>query len=195
MARRIVLIQGHPDPAGNRLCHGLADAYAAGATTAGHALRRIDVAQLDFPLLRTQAEFEHGVPPQAIAQVQKDIEWAEHLVIIYPLWLGALPALLKAFFEQALRPGFAFRYGEKGGLWHKKLGGRSARIVVSMGMPALAYRWWYGAHSLKALERNILGFVGFGPIRHTLIGMVDGMSAAKRLHWLDRMRDLGQSGA
>lgn len=191
---RIVLIQGHPDPAGNRLCHGLADAYAAGATAAGYALRRIEVAQLDFPLLRTQAEFEHGVPPPAVARAQKDIEWAEHLVIVYPLWLGALPALLKAFFEQTLRPGFAFGYGEKGGLWQKKLGGRSARIVVSMGMPALAYRWWYGAHSLKALERNILGFVGFSPIRHTLIGMVDGMSAAKRQNWLDRMRDLGQSG-
>jgi hypothetical protein len=28
-----------------------------------------------------------------------------------------------------------------------------------MGMPAAVYRWFYRAHSLKSLERNILGFV------------------------------------
>jgi hypothetical protein len=31
MSRRLTIIQGHPDPAGNRLCHALADAYAGGA--------------------------------------------------------------------------------------------------------------------------------------------------------------------
>jgi putative NADPH-quinone reductase len=31
MARRVAIIQGHPDPAGDRFCHALADAYAAGA--------------------------------------------------------------------------------------------------------------------------------------------------------------------
>jgi hypothetical protein len=36
-----------------------------------------------------------------------------------------------------------------------------------MGMPALVYRRYFRAHSLKALERNIQGFVGFGPIRET----------------------------
>ena len=32
-----------------------------------------------------------------------------HLIILVPLWLGAMPAVLKPFFEQTLRPGFAFR--------------------------------------------------------------------------------------
>jgi hypothetical protein len=36
----------------------MADAYAEAATTSGHAIRRIGVAQLEFPLLRTQAELE-----------------------------------------------------------------------------------------------------------------------------------------
>jgi putative NADPH-quinone reductase len=40
MSRRLTIIQGHPDPAGNRLCHALADAYAGGAAVAGHAVRR-----------------------------------------------------------------------------------------------------------------------------------------------------------
>lgn len=57
MPRRLTIIQGHPDPAGNRLCHALADAYASGAAIAGHAVMRIDVTRLDFPILRTQRDF------------------------------------------------------------------------------------------------------------------------------------------
>jgi putative NADPH-quinone reductase len=70
--------------------------------------------------------------------------WAEHLVIIHPLWIGAMPALLKAFFEQALWPRFAMALTPNGG-WNKLLSGRSARAVVRMGMPAFVYRWYFGA--------------------------------------------------
>ncbi|HEY7646675.1 MAG TPA: NAD(P)H-dependent oxidoreductase, partial [Hyphomicrobiales bacterium] len=61
----ILIIQGHPDPAGDHLCHALADAYAQGAVGAGHSVSRVDVAAIDFPLLRTKAEFETGRLPES----------------------------------------------------------------------------------------------------------------------------------
>jgi hypothetical protein len=64
MPRRVAIIQGHPDPAGGHLCHALADAYAQGASAAGHEVARIELARLDFPLLRTQQDFETGQLPQ-----------------------------------------------------------------------------------------------------------------------------------
>jgi putative NADPH-quinone reductase len=73
----------------------------------------------------------------------------------------------------------------------KGLTGKSARIVVTMGMPALVYRWYFGAHSLKSLERNVLRFAGLKPIRESLVGMVEGISPAKRQSWLDLLRELG----
>ena len=192
MARRIAIIQGHPDPAGDRFCHALADAYAAGAEAAALEVRRIEVARLEFPLLRTQADFEKGSPPPQIAAAQDAIRWAEHLVVVYPLWLGMMPALLKGFFEQVFRPGFAHRTDARG--WQALLKGRSARIVVTMGMPALVYRWYFGAHGLKSLERSILAFVGIRPIRETLIGMVGFANERKRKAWLERLRALGAKG-
>jgi putative NADPH-quinone reductase len=193
MARRITLIQGHPDPGGDRFCHALANAYAEGAREAGLEVKVIDVAQLEVSFLRTQAEFETGRPSPPVAQAQEAIRWAEHLLIIYPLWLGMMPALLKAFFEQTFRPGFAFKTGD--GRWGSLLKGRSARIVVTMGMPVFIYRWYFGAHGLKSLERSILRFVGIKPIRETLIGTIGNASAAKRTAWLAKLRDLGRSGA
>ena len=57
---RILIIVGHPDPDPSRLCRALADAYTEGAERAGHTVRRIDIATLEFPLLRTMEEFEHA---------------------------------------------------------------------------------------------------------------------------------------
>jgi putative NADPH-quinone reductase len=192
MARRVAIIQGHPDPAGDRFCHALADAYAAGAEAAALEVKRIEVAKLDFPLLRTQADFEKGSPPPPAIAAQESIRWAEHLVIIYPLWLGMMPALLKGFFEQVFRPGFS--HSTDAGRWQSLLKGRSARIVVTMGMSALVYRWYFGAHALKSLERSVLALVGIRPIRETLIGMMGFANERKRKAWLDRMRALGAKG-
>lgn len=134
-------------------------------------------------------DWRHGTPPPAIEAAQATIRWAEHIVILYPLWLGDVPALLKAFLEQVARPGFAI--GPMGkGLPEKLLKGRSARVIVTMGMPASFYRLFYRAHSLKSLERNILSFIGLGPIRHSIIGSVEA-SQRHRARWLERVRRLG----
>jgi putative NADPH-quinone reductase len=193
MARQIAIIQGHPDPRGHRFGHALAKAYEEGAREAGHEIRQIDVARLDFPLLRTQEEFENGKPPEAIQEAQNAIGWAEHLVFFFPLWHGTMPALLKAFLEQVFRPGFSLVYSQEGRMPKKLLTGKSARVVVTMGMPAFFYRWYFGGHGLKGLERSILGFSGIGPIKESLIGMVEGSSAGRE-KWLAKMRTLGHAG-
>jgi putative NADPH-quinone reductase len=64
-------------------------------------------------------------------------------------------------------------------------------VVVTMGMPAIAYRFWFGAHGLKSLTQN-LALVGIRPTRSTLMGMIEGINEPKRSRWLERMRALGK---
>ena len=187
---RITIIDGHPDPDRSRYVHALADAYAAGADIAGHVVRRIDVATIDVPILRSAQEWRSIDPPGDIHRAQGDIRWADHLVILYPLWLGDMPALLKAFFEQTMRPGFAIE-DDPSGAQAKLLTGISARVVVTMGMPAPLYRLFYRAHSLKSLERNLLRFVGIAPVRTVIIGSID-TGPARRRKWLRTMGRLGE---
>jgi len=190
-SRRVLVIVGHPDPAPERLCRALADAYVAGAEGAGHQVRRIDIAALDFPLLRTTAEFETAGVPPPLAAAAADIVWAEHLVFVFPLWLGTMPAMLKGFLEQVMRPGVAFAYPESGGGFGQTLlKGRSARVVVTMGMPGLLYRIWYLGHGIAGMRRNILNFVGISPVRETLFGLA-GASEASRARWLEGMKAMG----
>lgn len=187
----ILIIDGHPDSDSGHFIHAAAAAYREGAEAGGHAVKTIRIADLDFALVRSFHEWNDTAPPEPIAKAQESVKWADHLVILYPLWLGDVPALLKGFLEQLFRPQFAFRYRDKG-LPEKLLKGRSARVVVSMGMPALFYRLVYRAHSLSSLKRNILKFVGFGPVRSSIIGMVEG-SAEGREKWLERLRALGRA--
>jgi putative NADPH-quinone reductase len=79
-------------------------------------------------------------------------------------------------------------------MWKKLLKGKSARIVVTMGMPALIYRWYFGAHSVKSLERNILAFVGISPIRTSIIGMIEHPDNSRREKWLRTLEALGNKG-
>ncbi len=65
--RRILILDGHPDPRGEHFVHGLATAYREAAQAAGHEVRTIAIASLDFPLLRSPDEFQHGIAPVAIA--------------------------------------------------------------------------------------------------------------------------------
>lgn len=189
MSKKVLLIQGHPDASKRHLGHALAESYAAGAKESGHLVRQIHVAELDFPLLRSQYDYENGVVPPSLKPAQADILWAEHLVVFFPLWAGDMPALLKGFFEQTFRPAFtgasASRFGKT------SLSGRSARVVVTMAMPALVYRWYFRAHSVKSLERSLLGIVGIAPVHETLIGMAADMKAADAAAWSTKLQRLG----
>ena len=136
MGKNIVIIQGHPDANGEHFGHGLANAYAMGAGSASHSVKRIEVSQLDFPLLRSQEEWHGEAVPQSILECQDLVAWAEHLVMFYPLWLGTMPAVFKGFLEQLLRPGFALDTSDTDGFPEKLLKGKSAHIIVTMGIPS-----------------------------------------------------------
>jgi putative NADPH-quinone reductase len=192
MSKRIVIIQGHPDATRPHLLHAMADAYAEGAVAAGHEVRCIEVAKLEFALLRTQEDFEKGALPPALVQPRDDMRWAEHWLFLFPLWHGTMPALFKGFLEHIFRPGFAMEYRERG-FPKRLLAGRSARIVVTMGMPAMMYRWYFGAYGVRGFERSMLSFAGIKPIRESLYGLTFA-DDKKRARWLDDMRTYGRRG-
>ncbi len=195
MSKRVLIIDGHPDSRADRYVHALSKSYCDGAKSGGHEVRTLLVSEVEFSLLRTNEDFRAGEPAPAIRQCQELLRWADHVVILFPLWLGSMPALLKGFLEQVLRPGFAFEDSARHGFPNRLLRGRSARIIVTMGMPALFYRWHFRAHSLKSLQRNILRFCGFRPVDSCVIGRVEGMPPRQRVKWLARVHDLGVRAA
>lgn len=104
---------------------------------------------------------------------------------------------MKGFLEQVLTPGLAYRTDDAGkGRWSKGLKGKSARLIVTMDMPAFVFRWYFGAHSLKSLKRNILGFCGDRTHPHHVAGWHRERSATADASAGSReARDLGRRAA
>jgi putative NADPH-quinone reductase len=194
MVKKIAVLQGHPDSRDKHFGHALSYAYAEAAKKAGHEVRIINVGDLDFPLIRSKFHWEKTEIPMELHEAQHDLLWADHWAVFYPMWLGAMPAVLKGFLEQVLRPGLAYIDSGDGHKWDQLLIDRSARIVVTMATPAAVYRVFYGAHTVKSLERNILKFCGFDPVRTTLIGSVYKKSQKQREKNIEQVRKLGAKG-
>ena len=192
MGKKIAIIQGHPDASRSHLLHALAEAYAEGARNNGHDVRLIETAKLDFPLLRTQEDFEKGETPPSLMEARDLMRQCEHWVILFPLWHGTMPALFKGFLEQIFRPGFAKEY-RKDAFPKRLLSGHSARVVVTMGMPPIIYRWYFGAFGVRGFEHSVLKFAGVKPVRETFFGLTFADEKARH-RWISQMRAYGLRG-
>jgi putative NADPH-quinone reductase len=186
---RIAIVVGHARV--GTYCEALGEAYRRGAEAGGHQARLFVTSRMRFdPILREGYVRVQELEPDLAAAHDAILE-ADHLVFIFPLYLGTLPAIFKGFLERILQPDLL--EPAKTGEFVKVLKGKSARIIMTMGMPGFIYRWWFGAHALKMLKRNILGFMGVAPIRSTIYGMIEGVSAARRHEWLEEAAALGRN--
>lgn len=188
---QILILQGHPDPSKTHLCHAIADSYRKAAEAQGHVVETIEIADQDIPFLRSKEEWEGADLPKVAIEGQTAIAKAEHIVFIYPLWMGTIPAIVKAWIEQVLRHSFAFEMTRTG--WKPALKGKSARLIVTMGMPAFVYRWFFFAHSLRSLERNILKFCGIKPVKWSVFGNAEDPSGKAQKSYIDKAAELGQN--
>ena len=109
MAKNILIILGHPARERQSFCEVLALAYQKGAR------KKLDMKcrclmwhncasiRSCMKVIRATSCLEPD-----IADAQHKIRWAEHLVIVYPLWVHMISALLKGFFERTFTQNFAY---------------------------------------------------------------------------------------
>ncbi len=179
---RVLVIDAHPRA--DSLCQGLAAAVVDGAAKS-HEVRRVSLRELGFDLNHVDQPLE-----PALLRSREDILWAQHLVIVYPVWWGSMPALLKGWLDRVFQPGFAFAEREDGG-WDGLLGGRSATLVATLDTPVWVFRWILRAPSIQALRAATLGFCGIGPVDVLLFSPVRSSTPARREQWLARARQIG----
>lgn len=144
---RIVIVVGHA----RRGTYGeaLGEAYRRGAEAGGHDARRFVLSKMSFDPIRHEG-FSREQPLEPDLKAAQDaIGWADHLVVIFPLWFGTLPAIFKGFIERVFQLGFAVEPTAGVGGYRPLLTGKSARIVMTMGMPVFIYRWYFGGHAVK----------------------------------------------
>ena len=163
MKKNILVILGHPDT--NSFCGSLTKAYIDSAKVSGSEVRELKLGELKFdPVLWNGYNKIQELEPDLL-KAQELIQWSNHIVFVYPNWWGAMPALMKGFFDRVFLPGFAFKYRKGSQFWDKLLSGRTAHLIVTMDTPPWYYRWIYHRPGHNEMKRTILGFCGIKVVK------------------------------
>lgn len=193
--KKIFILLGHPDKSG--MCGALADSYEKGAREAGHEVMRMNIEDMRFdPILHKGYRERQELEPDLV-RFQKLVHWADHFVVIYPVWWVGMPAVLKGLFDRAWLPGSTFRYiktrnGERTIFWHRLYRGKTARIIMTSGTHPLLVRFLPGNVNAQ-LRWGILWFAGFS-VRTDWFGPAEDPGDARKKRWLFRVHDLGRAG-
>lgn len=166
MKKKIFILIGHPNT-DETLNSTLAHAYEEGAKSAGHDVRLTYLGKIDFdPILHKGYREIQQLEPDLLT-MQEDIRWADHIVIVHPVWWASTPALLQGLVDRMVIPGFAFRFTGKF-TWQRLLKGKSGRIIMtSNGFPVIT-RLLFGDPT-RALREGVLRFSGVSPLPVTRI--------------------------
>ena len=187
--KKILIIQGHPYEGSFNT--GLSEAYKKGAINAGAEVREIIIRDLNFnPNLESGYTKRTELEPDLL-EAQKALKWAEHIVVIFPVWWGSVPAILKGFFDRILLPGFAFSYQENSSFPKKHFENVTGRIIYTCDQPYWYYRFINGRPTHGMMKKMVLNFIGVNPVKSTHISTVRNSSEAFRTKWLQKIEQLG----
>ncbi len=127
---RHLVILGHP--AGPSFNHSVAEAYCAAVEECGQTAILRDLYAFGFdPLLKAGERPGVGYAPGADVLPELDlVRDSAVLVLVYPIWFGMPPAIIKGYVERVLGAGLAPR-DIRMGMPHASLRGKSLVILSS----------------------------------------------------------------
>ncbi|POX37809.1 NADPH:quinone reductase [Streptomyces sp. Ru73] len=139
---------------------------------------RLDVARV------SQQAFESGrLAPDVVAEQEK-IDWADAVIVQFPLWWYGMPAILKGWFDRVFVKGFGYgvlgedgrtlRYGEG------RLAGKRAMVVLTAGAfePSLGPRGINGSLEsvLYPLQHGTFWYTGMSVLPPYLVPAANRVS-------------------
>jgi len=191
MTKKILVLLGNPDK--DTLSGAFADHYQASAEDAGHDVRRANIGDLQFdPVLHKGYREIQQLEPDLVA-LQEDFRWADHVVIIYPNWWCAMPAVLKGLFDRMWLPGFAFNFNKETKRVEQHLGGRTGRVIIVSGTHSPFKTWWQFGDYTNEIQFGILGFAGIRA-QVSAFGPSEKASEPKKEQWIKEVERLARRG-
>jgi len=176
---RVLIVLGHPDV--KSFGGALAGAYEQGLRESGCEVEVMHLGALTFD---PTPQGRPGPLEDDLKAARERIRNAKHIVLVYPTWLGAMPARMKGFFERVFSDNFAFRFKPDSLLPERLLQGRSADVLVTMDTPPSLYRFVLGAPGHKLVRAGILAPAGIAPVRVFSFGPLKTSTDRKRSAWL-----------
>lgn len=189
--KKILVFLGHPDK--NSYSGHLADTYENTAREAGHDVLRLNIGDLNFdPVLHMGYKTIQELEPD-LTMVQEKINWADHIVFIYPNWWTTMPAAFKGMFDRMWLPGFAFNFEKPSHRLIQRLKAKTARVIIVCGTHSPFMTWWKFGDYTNEIAHGILGFAGI-KTRVTPFGPAERVKPEILERWVGKVANLAKRG-
>ena len=186
----VLIIYAHPNP--RSFNQAILETVDAALSERGHATRIHDLYQMQFravldgeDLLRN---WRGDLAPDTRRE-QDAVQWAQGLVLIYPIWWFGPPAILKGWIDRVFTRKFAFDFGPdgmKGLLTHER-----ALILNTLGGDEATYQQEHWHELLvRPMAEGVLGACGVRNVVHRAFYQVPSVSHAERQAMLEEVRAL-----
>lgn len=184
-------------PYGGSFCGAILAAVERGLKTGGHKCRVINLDQDDFdPVMRSKdllafvgagraGEDALDAIDDQVREYKEHLEWAEHLVMIFPIWWMTTPAMTKGFIDKVIFPAIA--YDMKDGRLVSRLSLRKVTVITTMNTPADIYREVFGNPLEGSLIKGTFRQIGIENIEWTSLNEVKQVSREQREAWLEEI--------
>jgi NAD(P)H dehydrogenase (quinone) len=221
---KILLVFAHPEQ--RSLNAALRDIAIQALEAQGHEVQvsdlyaqnwKSEIDRADFPMLASDAHLKPAVASgEAFAASaltadvkaeQKKLLWADVLILQFPLWWYAMPAILKGWVDRVYAYGFAYGVGEHSDRhWGDRFGegtfaGKRAMLIVTTG----GWESHYSARGINGpiddllfpINHGVLYYPGYDVLPPFVAYRVDRLDdagfkrEAERLR--ERMRTLGST--
>jgi NAD(P)H dehydrogenase (quinone) len=179
----VLVVYAHPNP--KSFNAAILEQVERGLKDGGHTFTIVDLYKDRFnPVLvyNEHARRRDMKDDPETAHYRELIEWADHLIFIYPVWWYGTPAILKGFFDRVFASGFAYTY--EGLVPKGLLRGKSAWVFYTIDSP-----WWYARFFRRSAEWIAVGvatlkFCGLRPVKRFMFAGVKRTTESRRRKWL-----------
>lgn len=155
-----------------------------------HSIKVIDLYKEQFnPVLYFDKELQRRnlYLDQETQGYRRNIQEANYVIFIYPIWWGGMPAILKGFIDRVFAKDFAYKY--KGILPIGLLKGKKAWIINTHDSPGWYVKLFQQDYG-KILKRQILKFCGIKKVKHTSLPFVRNTNKKQRKAFLKKIEDM-----
>jgi putative NADPH-quinone reductase len=124
-----------------------------------------------------------------VADYQRRLLAAGHLVFVFPVWWEAMPAATKGFLDRVLTKGVMYEElpHARGNPFRSRMTGLGGVSVLSvMTTPDKAYRWWYRDPLTKIIFKGTFAKIGVKNLRWTNYASVSAKTPGQRSRMLQQ---------
>lgn len=185
-----LIVFSHPNP--KSFNRAIVDTYAQALKDKGHEVRIRDLYRMKFdPVLKKteMANFKKNYYPDDIKAEHDNIRWADIITLVFPIWWGGPPAVMKGYLERVLSEGFAYTDGPKGLLSDKKV-----FTISTLDAPHEVYeKNGIYASMNKILDDVTYQFAAIKGIGHKYFASVSVVSDEERRKMLEEVKKIAET--